>query len=257
MVIFFQGCNLTCRYCHNPETQKMCNNCGNCISACKAGALSLDGGKVIWNKKLCVNCGTCIKVCKNFSNPKYINYSLDEIYDIVMKNEDFIDGITVSGGECTLHYEFIKELFKKVKESSKLSTFADTNGTINKKDLIELTKYTDGFMYDLKAFDENIHINLTGKSNKEIIENIKYSSGAGNLYEIRTVVVEGYTDKKEEIIKIASFIKELNDYTRYKMIRFRPNGVKTELSEKGEFNEEKFFELFNEAKKILKDRIVM
>ncbi len=44
--VFLQGCNIDCRYCHNPETRGFCRNCGVCADSCPAGALSMEDGKI-------------------------------------------------------------------------------------------------------------------------------------------------------------------------------------------------------------------
>lgn len=37
--VFLQGCNFNCKYCHNPETRKLCIHCGDCVEGCPGGAL--------------------------------------------------------------------------------------------------------------------------------------------------------------------------------------------------------------------------
>ena len=44
--VFLQGCNINCKYCHNPETRGLCQNCGVCVEQCPEGALSAEGGHV-------------------------------------------------------------------------------------------------------------------------------------------------------------------------------------------------------------------
>lgn len=234
LAIFFQGCNMRCLYCHNPETQK---SCGQCVQ--------------------------CKMDCGNFSGDKISIMTVEEVFNIIKRYEDFIDGITVSGGECTLQHEFIYELFKKIKEETSLTTFIDTNGYMvpsikNQKSqsvIEKLSQVTDGFMFDLKCFNEEKHKELTGLDNKVVMDNMKYASEKGLLYEVRTVVVEGYTDTEEEIRSIAEFIKSLNNYSFYKMIRFRPIGVKTNLKNKPTFDIDKFNKLCSAAASVLGDRV--
>ena len=71
--VFFKGCNLSCTWCHNPETIKRnpelmfyetkCISCGKCFETCPKGAHKLVDGKHIIDRKLCVNCGKCASVC--------------------------------------------------------------------------------------------------------------------------------------------------------------------------------------------------
>ena len=73
IVIFFQVCNLKCKYCHNPETINKCVDCGMCIESCKSFALSKIDGKVVWDSKKCTSCDACIRTCTRLSTPKTID----------------------------------------------------------------------------------------------------------------------------------------------------------------------------------------
>lgn len=256
--IFLQGCNLRCLYCHNPETQNLCSACGLCVKKCPSRALKMDekSGSVVWNKDKCTGCDTCIKVCGKNASPKITYMSTDEIMNRIMRIQAFLDGITVSGGECTQQSGFMYDLFKKVKENTCLTNFADTNGTLSGEPLEKLVTVTDGFMFDLKCFDERKHIELTGHTNRDIISNMQYVSRLGLLYEVRTVIVEGFTDNEYEIENISRLIKDMNNYTRLKLIPFRPFGVKGALASKPQFDSQRFNELYEKARDILKDRAV-
>ena len=216
-----------CLYCHNPETQHLCNACGICIKACPKQALLKSNGKISYDKNRCIKCDQCIKVCPNFSSPKYDEVSAAEIVKLVKRNQDFLNGITFSGGECTLQSNFIYDVFHALKVETGLTCFIDTNGFITDENLELLCPVTDGFMFDMKSYNAQNHKKLTGLDNERIFRNLRYVSEKGLLYEVRTVIVEGFTDNPPEIEKIARFIKELNDYTLFKLIQFRPIGVKT------------------------------
>lgn len=229
--IFFQGCNFNCMYCHNPETINFCNNCGICVEKCPAKALSfIENKKVFWDKKNCVDCDTCLKVCPHGASPKVTLYTPLELKDKVALCMPFITGVTTSGGECTIQYEFLSEFFKEVKALG-LSTLSDTNGYIpfDTEKMEKFLQYTDGFMLDIKAFDEGEHKKLTGKSNANVIENALYLAGIGKLDEIRTVLYQG----ADNFNTVDSITKLLSKYTdkkkiRYKLISYRPFGVRDE-----------------------------
>lgn len=226
--IFLQGCNLNCLYCHNPETINQCNNCGVCVSQCPHNALLFEDGEVIWDKKICKNCDTCLQVCRRDSSPKVIKMNVNQVIEFIDKTKDFISGITVSGGECMLQTEFLAALFKRVKNMG-LTTFIDSNGTVPFYEREELVKVMDMAMIDVKAYNLDEHRMLTGKDNEIVLENVKYLAKKGKLYEVRTVIVPEIIDNYYNVDKISKIIASLNPNIRYKIIKYRPLGVRTEL----------------------------
>lgn len=226
--VFFQGCNFNCLYCHNPETIKKCIGCGICVKACPYYALSMVNNQVIWEKKLCQNCDECLKVCPNNSSPKSVWMSVDEVLERIEKIKVFISGITVSGGECTLQIDFLTALFKEVKKLG-LTVFVDTNGSTPLWKHKQFVDVMDMSMIDLKSYDSKEHLMLTGMDNKIVIENIKYLTSINKLYEVRTVIVPKVLDNYNNVDKISKLIASLNPKIRYKIIKYRQIGVRTEI----------------------------
>lgn len=226
--IFFQTCNFNCLYCHNPETIKACIHCGICVDHCPVNALSNIDGKVIWDEDKCVNCDACIKICPHSSTPKTKYLSTDEVLKLILENQNFITGVTVSGGECTLHESFIAELFNKIKKYG-LTGFVDSNGYKSFKEMPELTENMDQSMIDLKAYDSQQHIELTEKTNETVLENIEYLAKLNKLYEIRTVIVPGILDNTYTVDKASKLLASLNPNIRYKLIKYRNLGVRKDL----------------------------
>lgn len=227
-VIFLQGCNFNCLYCHNPETINQCKRCGECVKHCSYSALSKIDDKIIWNKEMCSYCDRCLEVCKNNSLPRAVIMGVDEIIEEITKVKSFISGITVSGGEAALQDKFVADLFKRVKEIG-LTTFLDTNGSIPLNNKCELGEYMDMAMVDLKSYNPKEHIHLTGMDNGIILENIKYLSSINKLYEVRTVIVPNVLDNDYNVDMISKLIAKLDTKIRYKLIKYRPIGVRIEL----------------------------
>lgn len=230
MAIFFQGCNFNCLYCHNPETIKRCEQCGTCLFSCKFDAISMVEDSVVWDKEKCKDCGLCIKVCKNSCGPKSQEMSVGEILKEIMKVKAFISGITVSGGECTLQREFLVDLFEKVKKLG-LTIFVDTNGSIDFTKNRELVDLMDMVMLDIKSYNNDEHIKLTGRDNKLVLKNAEYLAGINKLYEVRTVIVPGVLDNINNVNKISRLIASVNPEIRYKLIKYRPIGARVDKIE--------------------------
>ncbi|WP_373601180.1 YjjW family glycine radical enzyme activase [Paraclostridium bifermentans] len=253
--IFLQGCNMKCIYCHNPETQNLCQNCGKCLNVCKVGALNLNDN-IIYDKDKCVNCDECINICENLASPKIIYYTPEELFDYVVKYKALIDGVTFSGGECTMYSNFIIEFTKIIHEKTNLNVFVDTNGNTDEEDIDNLINEVDGFMFDLKAFENDTHIKVTGIKNDIVFRNIEKCSDFNKLYEIRTVLLENINDEESVLYKELEYIKKLNSYTKFKLIPFRNYGVKGELAKFRDYPKEKYNNYYEKAKEVLKERML-
>lgn len=226
--IFLQGCNISCAYCHNPETQRLCNSCGICVSSCPSGALTIVDKRVVWNPEKCTLCDNCIKVCPHFASPRVKNMTAEEVFREIQKNIPFIRGITVSGGECTIHPNFLKELFTLAAKKG-LTCLIDSNGMTDFSRYPELMELCDGVMLDVKSWDESNFKKLTGGNNYVVKKNLKYLADINKLEELRIVCLPDEVDAESVIRGIAQTIGEKSYNIRLKLIKFRHYGVKGRL----------------------------
>ncbi len=225
--IFLQGCNFNCTYCHNPETINNCKNCSICLNKCPVNALLEKEKKIIWDNLKCINCDNCIKGCPHFSSPKTRLMSSTEVFEEIGSTIKFIRGITVSGGECTIQNEFITELFKLAKQKN-LTTFIDSNGYYDFSNDNNLLSVTDSVMLDVKAFNNEEHLKITGKPNDIVLKNISFLGEIGKLFEVRTVAVPLLFNVEETVRKVSQIISKYK-ITRYKIIKYRSIGVREEF----------------------------
>lgn len=211
LVIFVQGCNLDCIYCHNFETINVCNNCLACVEHCSTQALTIVDSKVNFNQELCVNCNQCLYTCPNSSTPKAKEYSVQELSDMIIKYSDFIDGITFSGGECTLYYKEIAQIVELIKPHS-IEVLLDTNGLFNLESLLPLINEIDGLMIDIKSLNNNLELTGLNYSNLDIINHLISIS---KVAELRTVDLGDEESRK--VINYLVNIRENNPDIRVKI----------------------------------------
>lgn len=223
LAIFFQGCPFQCLYCHNPETINICNNCGLCVKTCPVSALSKEGTFVVYDATKCIQCDECLKTCPNLASPKVREYTVEQVMEIILDNQAFIRGITVSGGECMLYGDFLLALFKQVRAIG-LSCLIDSNGAIYFKDHQELLAYCDGVMLDVKASDEKFHREITMSDNMIVMANMNYLLQLDKLFEVRTVLLPNYYQENKTTIK--AVCETINNKVNYKLIKYRPFGVR-------------------------------
>ena len=228
--VFFKGCPLKCVWCHNPETIKTkqelafyahkCSFCGRCASVCKNHTFA--DGKHIIDKQACTLCGNCVNSCLNEALTIYgKTMPTDDICNVLLEDRAFYEtsggGITLSGGECLLQPDACREILINMKNEG-INTAVDTCGAVPFENIEKVMDYTDVFLYDIKAIDEDVHIKCTGKSNKLILENLKKIDEMGKKIEIRYPYVPGFNDNQAD--KILEFVKELKNLVRVRVLAY-------------------------------------
>jgi pyruvate formate lyase activating enzyme len=108
----------------------------------------------------------------------------------------------------------------------------ETNGSMQPKLLdraVKLSLETGGCLkFDLKACDENLHLALTGVTNKRTLENFARAANYipqrlhPPLVTASTLLVPGYIDA-EEVGKIARFIASFDPDIPYALLGFHPH----------------------------------
>lgn len=153
--------------------------------------------------------------------------SLDEIFEKILKYKNYIyknGGVTITGGEPLLQFEFIIELFRKLKKE-KIHTCIDTSGMVSLTDKIkEVIDLTDLFLLDIKHIDSKKCKDLVGFSNEKELEFAKYLSGIGKHIWIRQVLIPGYTDDESDLLKLKDFISALKTVDKIELLPYHSMG---------------------------------
>ena len=236
--VFFQGCPFNCLFCHNPETIHLCCGCGVCAEKCPAGALAVGAdGKIVWDRDKCVGCDTCIKVCPHDASPKVRWMTVEELMQELRRCMPYIDGITTSGGECTLHNEFLIELFGEVHKLGK-TCLIDSNGSFDFEADPRVLAVSEGVMLDVKAVEKEWSDTLISHPRETVLKNLDYLLKAGKLQEVRTVIFPGRDRENAETVHYVA--EHIGAACPYKIIRYRPFGVREKYQKiLGEFETDK------------------
>lgn len=219
-VIFLPGCPLRCRWCANPETwtpapklavyHTKCTGCRACEAACP-NALFPPGLEKP-SASGCMACGACTVVCPSGALKVLIReMSVDEIVRSVERDAIFFrnsgGGVTFSGGEPTVQSGFLRSLVRAFGKRG-IDMCIETCGYFDWDEVADIFAKLSHVLYDIKHMDENTHRELTGVSNRRILENCIRVASLGIPLTIRIPVIQGATGTRQNLERTAQFMKE-------------------------------------------------
>ncbi|MBQ3134864.1 MAG: glycyl-radical enzyme activating protein [Oscillospiraceae bacterium] len=204
--VFFKGCPLRCKWCHNPE------------------GLSVKP-QVMWKKARCLNCGSCRKACEHEECRPFgrcIHACPENCLEItgreVSSRElaaelrqsaeilgDEFGGFTFSGGEPLAQPEFLLELMAELQG---FHLCIETSGYAQADVFRSVIGKLDFVIMDVKLADTELHRAYTGVDNGQILENLRVLQQSGPPHVIRTPLIPGITDTGENLNAIEELVGE-------------------------------------------------
>lgn len=200
--VFFKGCPLNCRWCHNPE----------CIGF---------KPQMMYYPEKCIGCGKCDEGC--FSGARVIcgkEYDAETLMKEILLDKDYYGengGVTFSGGEPLAQPEFLKLMLDDCRKQG-IGCAVETSLIIYDE---EIFGKLDFVMADFKIWDSGIHKEYTGVPNEVIKENFRKLNELNIPIIARTPIIPGV---KQETDKISEFLKTLNNIKQYELLPYHPMG---------------------------------
>ena len=224
-VVYFKGCALRCRWCHNPETlsakaeilytETKCIHCGRCISVCPT-CHTIREDAMVFLRDNCKLCGKCVEVCPSGALTLCgKQMTIDEVMKEVRKDMAYYTqsggGVTLSGGECMLQPDFCEALLAQCKEEN-IHTALETALFAPWKQIQKTVPFCDFYFADFKIADSERHRQYTGQDNALIYENLKKLVGcAPGKVTVRIPLIPGVNDGDGDIADFARKLLPIAD----------------------------------------------
>jgi pyruvate formate lyase activating enzyme len=195
--VFFKGCPLSCKWCHNPES------------------LNPEPQK-IFNPAKCIHCGRCAGAADYDNCPtgarETIGYEINSaaLMREIAKDLPFYEqsrgGVPFSGGEPLYQADFLLNILTQCRKEY-INTAIDTSGFCDTGALLAAAELADYILYDIKFSDPRKHEQYCGASNELILKNLKLLSETKVKLLIRIPVIPSINDDLSEMTGIYEYIK--------------------------------------------------
>lgn len=203
--VFFKGCPLRCRWCHNPESQaptpelllnrSRCSGCGACEKICDA-ALSRS------RRDVCVACGRCVDLCpQGARNLCGWETDVPTLVERLLRQRDLFElsggGVTLTGGEPLFQPEFAVELARSLRNAG-IHVALETCGFASPEVFDALTSCVDLVYFDVKILDPERSRRWIGVDSAPILTNLRRLCASGRPFVVRTPSIPGVNDSPAE-----------------------------------------------------------
>ena len=237
-VVFMKGCNMRCKWCHNPETWKRepqiqyikekCIHCLSCMNVCPNHVIEDAGDSIVMDREKCSVCGLSTQACcSNALSVVGREVSAEKLWVEIEQDLPYFEeshgGVTISGGEPLMQAGFVKEFLSICKQHG-IHTAIETNASFPWDVMKELVPLTDLWICDLKLADDAKHREWTGIGNATILENLERLAGEGVQLQVRTPVIPGVNDNEEELENISRLLRPYKDKLNHTLLGFHTLG---------------------------------
>jgi pyruvate formate lyase activating enzyme len=202
------------------------------MERCTSGAITLgEDGKVDVDHDLIKNELFLADICPGNAIIVYgQEQSVDTVLKRVEEDERFYarsgGGMTLSGGEPFAQPEFALALLREAKHR-RIHTAVETCGQAPWEVIESCLPYLDHILYDIKSMDDAKHKEKTGRTGKQIRENLRRIKEAcpKKKIRVRTPVIPGFNDTVEDIRAIIDFVDSLpGEKCEYEALPFHRMG---------------------------------
>jgi pyruvate formate lyase activating enzyme len=184
----------------NCEAALPCTLCGACVEACPTGARVMMGRRMT------------------------VSEVLSEILADRIFYDDSSGGVTFSGGEPLLQFDFLKELLLACRAQG-VHTAIDTSGFAPRAHLLAIAPLVDLFLYDLKFMDEARHREFTGVSNQLILENLRALGQIHGAIWVRIPMIPTANDNPDELDAMAQFVATVPSVRQVNLLPYHTTGI--------------------------------
>ena len=210
----------------NAAAAKNENASGNAAAAKSENAST---ETVTIDRTKCTNCMKCIDSCFFGALEKFGEYyTVDELFDIIRRDATYYKssggGVTIGGGEASMHKDFTLALIRKCKENF-IHVAVDTCGYTVDDKAFQVLSEADLVLYDIKGLDPEKHLRDTGVSNELILSNLQKLDKMNIPSIIRMPLIPGHNDSDETIEKAAEFLSTLKNLIRVDLMNYHTFGV--------------------------------
>lgn len=236
-VVFFKGCPLKCEWCHNPESQSVrpqigflqelciqCRSCEICPVSCNEFT---ENGHTVSDDR-CNGCGACVKACPKSALILYgYEATVESVMQEIEKDVPYFrysgGGVTFSGGEPMAQFPQALALAQAVK-SAGISLYIETSGFGKKQDFLDIAKFTDCFLFDIKTVP-SLYERYTGVRSEKIFENLMSLDGAGAKIVLRCPIIPKVNLNEEHFEFLAKLSKKLKNLQKIDLLPYHPTGL--------------------------------